>query len=65
MKTLSSIPAAPRGLPLLGHLVPLARDLLGLLDSLPASSDLVRVRMGPAQRFAVRQRAPGGELERQ
>jgi cytochrome P450 len=53
MKALSSIPTAPRKLPLLGHLVSLMRDPLGLLDSFPASSDLVRVRLGPAQAVVV------------
>jgi len=49
MKALSSIPTAPHKLPLLGHLVALARDPLGFLESLPASGDLVRLRFGPAQ----------------
>jgi cytochrome P450 len=40
-------------LPLAGHLVTLARDPLGLLESVPASSDLVRVRSGPAQAVLV------------
>ncbi len=53
MKTLSSIPAAPQMLPLLGHLVPLARDPLGFLESLPATGDVVRVRLGPAQAVVV------------
>jgi cytochrome P450 len=53
MKALSLIPAAPRKLPLLGHLVPLARDPLGLLESVPDSSDLVRVLIGPAQAVVV------------
>jgi len=53
MKALSSIPAAPQMLPLLGHLVPLARDPLGFLESLPASGDLVRVRLGPAQAVVI------------
>src|SRR5712691_5499766 len=53
MNALSSIPTAPRMLPLVGHLVLLARDPLGLLESVPASSDLVRVRIGPAQAVLV------------
>jgi pentalenene oxygenase len=53
MNDLSTIPAAPRMLPLLGHLVPLARDPLGLLESVPASSELVRIRIGPAQAVLV------------
>jgi cytochrome P450 len=53
MNALASIPTAPRALPLVGHLVLLARDPLGLLESVPASSDLVRVRIGPAQAVLV------------
>ncbi|MEU1285080.1 cytochrome P450 [Kitasatospora sp. NPDC005856] len=41
------IPEAPGAWPLIGHLVPLARDPLALLRSLPAHGPLVRVRMGP------------------
>ncbi|MEU5216564.1 cytochrome P450 [Streptomyces sp. NPDC020807] len=47
MKDLGSIPTAPRALPLLGHVVPLLRDPLAFLTSLPAHGDLVRVRLGP------------------
>jgi len=47
MKSLSSIPSAPNSLPILGHLVPLLRDPLAFLRSLPACGKLVRVRMGP------------------
>ncbi|MFI0743091.1 cytochrome P450 [Streptomyces sp. NPDC021100] len=47
MRALRTIPAAPRALPLLGHLVPLLRDPLALLTSLPAHGDLVRLNLGP------------------
>ncbi|MCZ1014125.1 cytochrome P450 [Streptomyces noursei] len=47
MKALKSIPAAPQGLPFVGHLVPLLRDPLVFLTSLPAHGDLVRIRLGP------------------
>ncbi|MGW0120617.1 cytochrome P450 [Streptomyces sp. NPDC003327] len=46
-KDFRSIPTAPRALPLLGHVVPLLRDPLAFLTSLPALGDLVRVRLGP------------------
>lgn len=47
MKAIPPIPTAPRALPLLGHVVPLLRDPLTFLNSLPALGDLVRVRLGP------------------
>ncbi|MFB6839079.1 cytochrome P450 [Streptomyces sp. NPDC056361] len=47
MKDFRSIPTAPRGLPLVGHVVPLLRDPLAFLKSLPAFGDLVRIRLGP------------------
>ncbi|WP_280466293.1 cytochrome P450 [Nocardia brasiliensis] len=42
----NSIPAAPGALPLIGHLVPLLRDPLAFLTSLPVHGALVRVRVG-------------------
>lgn len=53
MKTPTSIPLAPGGLPLLGHVVPLLRDRLGFLRSLPEYGALVRVRLGPAEAVVV------------
>src|SRR5262249_47238131 len=47
MKDLRSIPVAPRALPLAGHLLPLLRDPLAFLTSLPAQGGLVRIRLGP------------------
>ena len=47
MKTGSGPARAPGALPLVGHLVPLLRDPLGFLRSLPAHGDLVEVRLGP------------------
>ncbi|MEV0503203.1 cytochrome P450, partial [Streptomyces spectabilis] len=41
------IPSGPRSLPLAGHVVPLLRDRLAFLRSLPAVGDLVRIRIGP------------------
>jgi cytochrome P450 len=35
--------------PLIGHVVPLLRDPLRFLDSLPPYGDLVRIRIGPAE----------------
>ncbi|WP_328387517.1 cytochrome P450 [Nocardia sp. NBC_00416] len=47
------IPQAPGGLPLLGHVVPLLRDPLALLTSLPAYGDLVQIRLGPGRVVVV------------
>ncbi|MFI6956486.1 cytochrome P450 [Nocardia sp. NPDC050408] len=47
MPTAVSIPDAPHWLPLLGHAVPLLRDPLAFLSSLPAHGDLVRIGLGP------------------
>ncbi|MEV6079398.1 cytochrome P450 [Streptomyces sp. NPDC052069] len=47
VRDLRLIPPAPRAWPLIGHLVPLVRDPLALLRSLPAHGPLVRVHMGP------------------
>ncbi|MFI5541959.1 cytochrome P450 [Nocardia sp. NPDC051929] len=44
----SPIPTAPGALPLVGHVVPLLRDPLRLLKSLPEHGDLVRIGLGPA-----------------
>ncbi|MFI6639057.1 cytochrome P450 [Streptomyces sp. NPDC050504] len=38
---------APGALPLLGHTVPLLRDPMGFLTSLPRHGDLVDIRIGP------------------
>lgn len=46
MKDLSSIPAAPAALPLIGHLIPLCHDPLKFMNSLPVHGDLVRIRLG-------------------
>lgn len=46
-RDLRTIPLAPHAWPLTGHLVPLARDPLAFLKSLPAHGALVRVHMGP------------------
>ncbi|MFE3073562.1 cytochrome P450 [Streptomyces sp. NPDC059247] len=47
------IPEAPRALPLLGHIVPLVRDPLRFVSSLPRYGDLVRVRLGPVSAVIV------------
>ncbi|MFD5419119.1 cytochrome P450 [Streptomyces sp. NPDC127069] len=41
------IPTAAGARPVLGHLLPLLRDPLGFLTSLPPQGDAVRVRIGP------------------
>ncbi|AYF77941.1 cytochrome P450 [Nocardia yunnanensis] len=38
---------APGPWPVLGHLVPITRDPLGFMESLPAHGDLVRISLGP------------------
>ncbi|WP_433192136.1 cytochrome P450 [Nocardia sp. CA-107356] len=47
MRASSSIPVVPGALPLVGHLVPLLRNPLRLLSSLPSHGDLVRIGLGP------------------
>ncbi|WP_029892666.1 cytochrome P450 [Nocardia brasiliensis] len=49
MSSASPVPivTAPQGLPGLGHLVPLLRDPLDFLSSLPRYGDLVRIGIGP------------------
>ncbi|WP_329865906.1 cytochrome P450 [Streptomyces sp. JV184] len=47
MTDLRPVPPAPHAWPLMGHLVPLVRDPLAFLKSLPVHGALVRVRMGP------------------
>lgn len=49
----SPIPEAPGALPLIGHALPLLRDPLGFMRSLPAHADLVRVRLGPVEAVMV------------
>lgn len=49
----SPIAAAPRRLPVLGHMVSLLRDPLRFLSSLPAHGDLVRIGLGPVTAVAV------------
>ncbi|WP_225625950.1 cytochrome P450 [Streptomyces werraensis] len=47
MKSLHSIPTAPKALPLVGHLAPLLRDPIAFLSTLPTYGDLVKIRLGP------------------
>lgn len=44
---------APGALPLIGHLIPLLRDPLRFLTSLPAHGDLVQIRIGPRRAYVV------------
>ncbi|MFE1549879.1 cytochrome P450 [Streptomyces sp. NPDC058718] len=53
MKDHRSIPTAPRALPLLGHVVPLLRDPLAFLNSLPAAGELARIRLGPLTMIVI------------
>jgi cytochrome P450 len=45
-RTETALPA-PGGLPVIGHVLPLLRDPLGFLVSLPGRGDLVQIRIGP------------------
>ncbi|MBB5960714.1 pentalenene oxygenase [Saccharothrix tamanrassetensis] len=47
MTTVDTMPTAAGARPLVGHLVPLLRDPLGFLASLPEQGGVVRVRVGP------------------
>ncbi|WP_324192474.1 cytochrome P450 [Nocardia transvalensis] len=53
MKSKASIPVARGRLPLVGHLLPLVRDPLGFLSSLPAQGELVRIELGPLDTILV------------
>ncbi|MEU4730746.1 cytochrome P450 [Streptomyces sp. NPDC023588] len=48
-----TIPQAPGALPLLGHALPLRRDVLAFMVSLPAHGDVVRIKVGPASALVV------------
>ncbi|MGE7384578.1 cytochrome P450 [Streptomyces sp. NPDC004126] len=43
----SPAPQAPGAVPVLGHVIPFARDPLRFLSTLPVYGDLVRIRVGP------------------
>lgn len=47
MASLRSVPIAPKALPLVGHLIPLLRNPLEFINSLPTHGELVRIRLGP------------------
>lgn len=51
--TPGKIPTAPGALPVLGHVLPMIRDPLGLLAGLPEHGALVRLRFGPVQAFVI------------
>ncbi|WP_406290460.1 cytochrome P450 [Embleya sp. NBC_00896] len=53
MGIVRTIPRAPGALPLLGHALPLRRDPLAFLVSLPAHGDVVRIKVGPAAALVV------------
>ena len=46
-----SFAAAPGGLPVLGHTLPLLRDPLEFLKSLPSRGDLIGLRLGPKRAY--------------
>jgi cytochrome P450 len=46
---MNEIPAAPGKVPVLGHALPLLRDPLAFLSALPASGDMVRIKLGPVR----------------
>ncbi|MFI1106135.1 cytochrome P450 [Streptomyces melanogenes] len=47
MPAFQGVPIAPRAVPLLGHAIPLLRDPLGFMSSLPAHGPLVTIVLGP------------------
>ncbi|MFH7594113.1 cytochrome P450 [Streptomyces racemochromogenes] len=47
------VPPAPGRLPVLGHLIPMVRDPLAFLSSLPAAGDVVEIRLGPVRAVVV------------
>ncbi|WP_280464788.1 cytochrome P450 [Nocardia brasiliensis] len=49
----TAITVAPQRLPVLGHLVPLLRDPLGFMASLPAYGDVVGIGLGPVAAVVV------------
>ncbi|MFI8231684.1 cytochrome P450 [Streptomyces sp. NPDC085900] len=49
----AGIAQAPGALPIVGHLLPLLRDPLGFLNTLPAHGDLVQIRLGPQRALVV------------
>jgi len=49
----TTIPWARGGFPVIGHLLPLLKDPLSFLDSLPDQGDLVRVGVGPVSAVVV------------
>ncbi|WP_280466423.1 cytochrome P450 [Nocardia brasiliensis] len=53
MTTLTSVPMAPKALPVLGHLATIVRDPLAFLSSLPEHGDVVQIRLGPAHAVVV------------
>jgi pentalenene oxygenase len=53
MTEATTIPEAPGKLPLLGHALPLMRDPLAFLSSLPAVGDLVRIQLGTLRAIMV------------
>jgi cytochrome P450 len=53
VKTMRMAVPAPGALPVIGHVLPLLRDPLGFLVSLPGRGDLVQIRIGPFFRAVV------------
>lgn len=53
MSTLAGIPHAPGALPFLGHAIPLMRDPLRFMASLPAYGPLVTISLGPRPAVVV------------
>ncbi|MDC0767776.1 cytochrome P450 [Streptomyces sp. HD] len=49
----TGITHAPGALPIVGHLVPLLRDPLRFLNTLPSYGDLVQIRLGPQRAVVV------------
>lgn len=53
MTSVSLLAQAPGALPVLGHALPLLRDPLRFLRSLPSRGDLVEIRLGPIKALVV------------
>jgi cytochrome P450 len=53
VNTADSLPTPPNSWPLLGHLVPLLRDVPGFLRAQRAHGDLVRIRLGSSDLYMV------------
>ncbi|MEU2718770.1 cytochrome P450 [Streptomyces sp. NPDC007205] len=62
-RTLNDIPAAPAGIPFIGHSIRFMRDPIAFLEKLRHNGDFARIRLGPASfLFALSEEAVGDLL---